>query len=87
MPLAEGSDATTQAEVDEESNLFNNMTIPNGGGDRAGIWDKIKEFFSHEPMWYYKYYKFELCCLMFIFILFAQFFAGKEQNVALVTAW
>ena len=62
------------------------MTVPSGL-DRKGIWDKIKEFFSHEPMWYYTYYKFELGCLFVIFILFMQFFSGKEQNVALVTAW
>lgn len=74
MPLA--SDAANVAEESIEVNDFN-VTMPEVG-DRKGIWEKIKEFFSHEPQWYYKYYKFELCCLMVILILLITFFYGKD---------
>ena len=89
VPLSgDGEQATPQAEpAADASSALGGIDIPNSGLDRKGIMDKIKEFFSHEPMWYYVHYKFELGCLVIVFIILCQFFYGKEQNVALVENW
>ena len=48
--------------------------------NRAGMLDKVKEFFSHEPQFYIDNYPME-CCFLFALLIYAiNFFFGKEQN-------
>jgi len=49
--------------------------------------EQVIAFFQHEPMWYWKYYKFELGCLAIFAVAIANFIYGKGQNQDIAIAW
>jgi len=51
------------------------------------IKDKLIQFFSHEPSWYWKYYKLELGYLALILVLMINFFKGKDMNYKIAMNW
>ena len=54
---------------------------------KTTIKDKLIEFFSHEPTWYWKNYKLECMYLVAILGGFVNFFKGKEKNSNIAWEW
>jgi hypothetical protein len=54
---------------------------------KPGIKDKIIAFLSHEPQWYWKYYKFELFMIVFFLIAIAKLCHGKGVNNTVAMIW
>jgi len=45
-----------------------------------GLKEKFIDFFSHEPQWYWIYYKLELACILVLLTHFAILQKGKTEN-------
>jgi hypothetical protein len=44
---------------------------------QKGFKEKVIEFFSHEPMWYWTYYRMEVVCLLGFLLHFAVLKRGE----------
>jgi len=51
------------------------------------IKETIIAFFSHEPMWYWKHYRFELGCIAMFMIAIFNFIRGKGINQDIAVDW
>jgi hypothetical protein len=61
------------------------LEIPEVG--KKTLKDKVIAFFSHEPSWYWKYYKMECVYLGILLVCVANFFRGKELNNKIAFNW
>jgi len=52
-----------------------------------GLQERFIGFFKHEPIWYYKYYRYEMLYLLILAIAIIKFQTGKSQNDNIATAW
>ena len=56
------------------------------GTKPLGFLDRVKAFFSHEPIWYYENCFLELCCCGALLVYSINFFFGKGRNVTVALA-
>ena len=49
--------------------------------------ERVIEFFSHEPKWYWKHFKEEIGYLSIIVVIAINFYIGKGQTSEVVAAW
>jgi len=52
---------------------------------KRGLKQQVIEFFQHEPIWYWTYFKFEMGCLSVFFIAFVVLSKGKSENSKIAT--
>mmetsp|Transcript_24230 Transcript_24230/g.37351 ORF Transcript_24230/g.37351 Transcript_24230/m.37351 type:complete len:82 (-) Transcript_24230:851-1096(-) len=48
---------------------------------------KLLRFFSHEPSWYWKYYRFEVMALGVFLIGLTKYFLGSKENESIAMLW
>jgi hypothetical protein len=63
------------------------IKVPRDGTKKQGWKERVIEFFSHEPSWYWTHYKEEIGYLSFIVVIAINFYFGKNKNNALAGHW
>jgi len=76
---ADSTNDPVPEEGDDPSDAFK---IPgeDGAAKSAGVMDKVKAFFSHEPKWYWDHCRYELGFLLFMLIEIVWLQNGKRAN-------
>ena len=91
---SEDASDTIQGGLDDQGNGvfqgreipdFMEMELPETRGKT--VKDKLIQFLSHEPQWYWKYYSMELMFLAAILSGFINFFKGKNMNSKIAWDW